>query len=484
MSFDNKDKNTLQNKKAQRIKYAPKSETILLFGGLTLTREKLLRAAAASLGERYIYLPQIDYKSYELGKIYGNKAQCNPTYFTVGNLIKYLLYLRDEQNIPTSEIIKRYVHVTVNGCGPCRFGMYITEYKKALRDAGFEGFRVVSFEHDSNIFQVAQEQVVNFTPKFFIVLIKTTLIADILTILGDKMRPYEIEKGSVNKALNRCEELVVDALHHKKSLLLTLIKCRKILSEVPLNKLLPKPKVMVMGEFWAAMTRSDGNYNIHKFLEDEGAEVISQPLINRILLNVWEAEYKRELVQEVDAKGFLDFSFAKSKLLIFLAKKSIRVVFNIYAKAIGLVGYHLADMDHLYSIAKEYYPVDSNGGEGHLEVAHMLENLEKKEANLVVSVKPFGCMPSSGVSDGIQNLIKSRFDDAKFISLETSGDGATNFYSRLQMALFKAKEEAYEEFSQFNIPNKKEKIFRYNFEPKSKLTTTAGKIAQYLSRRA
>jgi hypothetical protein len=39
MSFDNKDKNTLQNKKAQRIKYAPKSETILLFGGLTVTRE-------------------------------------------------------------------------------------------------------------------------------------------------------------------------------------------------------------------------------------------------------------------------------------------------------------------------------------------------------------------------------------------------------------------------------------------------------------
>jgi len=149
------------------INYAPKSETVLLFGGLTPTRERLLQAAAASLGESYTYLPNIDYKSYELGKMYGNKAQCNPTYFTVGNLIKYLLELHEKKGLSKEEIVRKYVHVTVNGCGPCRFGMYITEYKKALRDAGFEGFRVVSFEHDSNIFQVAQEQVVTLAGCYF-----------------------------------------------------------------------------------------------------------------------------------------------------------------------------------------------------------------------------------------------------------------------------------------------------------------------------
>jgi len=478
------------NKK--EITYAPKSETILLFGGLTPTRERLLQAAAASLGEKYIYLPNVDYKSFELGKIYGNKAQCNPTYFTVGNLIKYLFYLRDEVGLSVDEIIRKYVHVTVNGCGPCRFGMYITEYKKALRDAGFEGFRVVSFEHDSNIFQVAQEQVVSFSPKFFLILTKTTLIADILTILGDKLRPYEKKKGSVNEALKECEDLIIQTLKRKKSLLLSLIKCRKILAKVKLNKLQAKPKVMVMGEFWAAMTRSDGNYHIHQFLENEGAEVISQPLINRILLNVWEAEYKRELVQDINKKNGIDFSTTKSKFLIFAAKYGIRFSFNLYAKAIGLTSYHLANMDYLYKISKNYYPVDSNGGEGHLEVAHLLENLEKKEANLVVSIKPFGCMPSSGVSDGIQSLITAKFKSAKFISIETSGDGATNFYSRLQMALFKAKEEAIEEFNslyndkiEVTLKNNKAlfyKVNSYSFEPKSKFTTTAAKILDYFQK--
>ena len=162
----------------KKIKYAPKKETILLFGGLTPQKERLLQAAAKSLGQEYTYLPNPDFASFEIGKIYGNKAQCNPTYFTVGNLIKYLLKLH-ENGLSKEEIVKKYIHVTVSGCGPCRFGMYISEYKKALKDAGFEGFRVVSFDHESDIFQKASVEAVEFSPKFFIILTKTAIISDI-----------------------------------------------------------------------------------------------------------------------------------------------------------------------------------------------------------------------------------------------------------------------------------------------------------------
>ena len=468
---------------SKQIKYAPKEETILLFGGLTPGREKLLQAAAASLKEYYTPLPNTDNRAFELGKIYGNKGQCNPTYFTVGNLIKYLIYLRDEKKIPTQEIIRKYVHVTVSGCGPCRFGMYITEYKKALRDAGFDGFRVVSFEHNKSPFQEATEEVVKFSPKFFIILIKTTLIADILDILGYQMRPYEIKKGSVDLALNRCEEIVIDALNNKKSLIKALNRCKKILQKVELNRVKIKPKVMVMGEFWAAMTNSDGNYHLHRFLEEQGAEVIPQPLINRILLNVWEAEYLTNIYWGLNSKKMVDFSDAKKKLLIVLAKKAIHWQFRVYAKAIGLNGYKLADMDHLYELGKRYYNPDSNGGEGHLEVAHLIEAIENKLAHLVISVKPFGCMPSSAVSDGVQSLITAKFPEANFLSVETSGDGAVNFYSRVQMALFKAKEMAKDEVKEFKSAKKVPSfVNRYNFYPKSSIISTGGKILDFLNR--
>ena len=40
------------------------------------------------------------------------------------------------------DIVRNHVFYTLGSCGPCRFGTYITEYRKAVRDAGFEGFRV------------------------------------------------------------------------------------------------------------------------------------------------------------------------------------------------------------------------------------------------------------------------------------------------------------------------------------------------------
>jgi hypothetical protein len=58
---------------------------------------------------------------------------------------------------------------------------------------------------------------------------------------------------------------------------------------------------------------------------------------------------------------------------------------------------------------------------------------------MTLSVKPFGCMPSSGVSDGVQSLISERYPGTIFCAVETSGDGAVNFYSRVQMYLFKAR---------------------------------------------
>jgi hypothetical protein len=65
---------------------------------------------------------------------------------------------------------------------------------------------------------------------------------------------------------------------------------------------------------------------------------------------------------------------------------------------------------------------------------------------MTVSVKPFGCMPSSGVSDRVQSLITEKYPEAIFLPIETTGDGAFNVQSRIQMMLFKAKLAAQKEF--------------------------------------
>jgi hypothetical protein len=87
------------------------------------------------------------------------------------------------------------------------------------------------------------------------------------------------------------------------------------------------------------------------------------------------------------------------------------------------------------------------GGEGHMEVGKLdHEHRRTSKTHMTVSVKPFGCMPSSSVSDGIQSVVTERYPDAIFCPVETSGDGAVNFYSRVQMFLFKARQRAREEY--------------------------------------
>jgi predicted nucleotide-binding protein (sugar kinase/HSP70/actin superfamily) len=457
-----------------------KDNITVLFGGLSLLQDKLIATALQSLGENYVALPNPDFESFQTGKAFGNRGQCNPTYFTVGNLIKYLQKLRDEDGKSSEEIVKKYILVTAGGCGPCRFGMYITEYRKALRDAGFDGFRIMSFEQDKGIYQAADEvSVMNFTPAFFLALIKAILIGDIINNLGYKMRPYEVTKGSTDAAIEACRAIVSEAFTKKKNLVGAMRRCRKELTKVKLNRLQPKAKVMVMGEFWAAMTESDGNYNLHRFLEEEGVECIPQPVVNRLFISIWEAERKMGMNQHIPKEGQkkIDFADMKSRLLIKSAKTALKLHFNLYAKAIGLKDFKLPDIEALAKMAEPYYPIACEGGEGHMEVAHLIEAAEENLAHLVISVKPFGCMPSSCVSDGIQSLVSSRFPSVNFLSIETSGEGAANFYSRVQMALFKAKQAAKNEYETLTMPKVIPlKVHSFLYQPRCHKAGTSANI--------
>ena len=83
-----------------------------------------------------------------------------------------------------------------------------------------------------------------------------------------------------------------------------------------------------------------------------------------------------------------------------------------------------------------------------MEVGKLIMNVAHKKSTMTLSVKPFGCMPSSGVSDGVQSFVTEKWPGAIFLPIETSGDGAVNVYSRVQMMLFKARTFARSEFDE------------------------------------
>ncbi len=436
-----------------------RGRTTILFGGLTIMQDQLISAALDALGYNTSPLDCADNDALQLGKEYGNRGQCNPTYYTVGNLIKYLNHLRDDKGLSPQEIVDNYILLTAGGCGPCRFGMYVTEYRKALRDAGYDGFRVHFFQQDVGSVESTEETGLEFNFAFYRDVVRAIMAGDVLNLMGYRIRPYELEANATDKALDRCRDTVAEAFRNKKSVVKALRRCRAILNEVKVDRLQPKPKVAVIGEFYAMTTEGDGNYRLHRFLEGEGAEVDIQPVSNWVLYMLWEtrrdAQQKMGLRRGQEELAMLPVGHqekeGKSHLVALFTRvieKVVRFSFNRYAKAIGLSGYHLSDAGALAKLSEEYYLSDVRGGEGHMEVGKLIYTVQKKKAHLVVSVKPFGCMPSSAVSDGVQTLVTARFPQANFLAIETSGDGAVNVYSRVQMALFKVREKARREFDE------------------------------------
>lgn len=431
-----------------------KDSTTILFGGLTMAHDYLVEGALQGLGYHVKHMDCPDTESLRFGKEFGNRGQCNPTYFTVGNLIKYLTHLRDVEGKSKEEIVSKYLFITSGSCGPCRFGTYVTEYRKALRDAGFDGFRVLLFQQQSGLKQATgEESALKLDSSFFITFLKAVFIGDILNALGYRIRPYEVVVGSTNAALDRCKQYLHEAFSKRQSLIRALYRCRKELQAVKVDRTIVKPKVSIIGEFWAMTTEGDGNYRLQQFLEEEGAEVEVQSVTAWILFLIWEGRYdtlKRMNLRESDS-GCKGLEGKKPQLrlrMLQLADRTVRVMFQTYAKAIGLRGYHLPDMDEIAKVAHDHYNNHLRGGEGHMEVGKLILNVVKRKVNMTVSVKPFGCMPSSGVSDGVQSLITEIHPEAIFLPIETTGDGAINVYSRIQMMLFKAKQAAQKEFDE------------------------------------
>ncbi len=433
---------------------AEREHTTLLISGLTVAHDFLIEGALKGLGYRVQMLDCPSNEALRFGKEFGNRGQCNPTYFTVGNLVKALVRKRDVEGMSVEEIINKHVFVTAGACGPCRFGMYVTEYRKALRDAGFDGFRVLLFQQTGGFAQATGEDTgLVMDGNFFAALCKAVISGDVINALGYRIRPYEVQAGATTRAMQEAKEAVYQALADKKSVLRSMLLVRKAFEKVEVDRTIVKPKVSIIGEFWAMTTEGDGNYQLQKFLESEGAECDVQLVTAWLLYMLWEGRHDTEdraKLRDADAaqNGLAGKDVGEHMAMIWFGELITRAVFQLFAKLGGLRGYRLPDMDQIADISHKHYNNELRGGEGHMEVGKLILNVLHSKAHMTLSVKPFGCMPSSGVSDGVQTVITEMYPESIFCAVETSGDGAVNFYSRVQMYLFKAKQRAQREYEE------------------------------------
>src|SRR4029079_8053519 len=203
-----------------------REHTTILVSGLTMAHDLFIQSALRGIGYKVLAMDVPDNDALQYGREYGNRGQCNPTYFTVGNLIKYLDGLR-ERGMAKDDIVKNHVFITAGACGPCRFGTYVTEYRKALRDSGFDGFRVLLFQQTGGLKQATGEGVgLEMNPKFFWQISRAIMIGDALNALGYRIRPYEVEPGATDRAIETAKQYIATAFEKSESLTMALYRAR------------------------------------------------------------------------------------------------------------------------------------------------------------------------------------------------------------------------------------------------------------------
>ena len=188
----------------------------ILISGLTTRHEHLIQAALEAAGYRCQPLPVPDLTSCLVGKQYGNNGLCNPAYFTVGNLVASLQKL-EATGITRRDIVDRYAFFTAGGCGPCRFGMYEAEFQLALRNAGFDGFRVLTFQQGDGVKARTGHTGFKFSLLLGLGALNAFQIADVLNDFGHTVRPFETVPGATDAALADVVALVAADLASRRA---------------------------------------------------------------------------------------------------------------------------------------------------------------------------------------------------------------------------------------------------------------------------
>ena len=473
-----------------RFTVSQRPHTTVLYGGLTWKHEELIHGALEGLGYRPEALPCPDVAAFQLGKEYGNNGQCNPTYFTVGNLVQFLQGLESD-GMARQDIIDKYIFVTAGACGPCRFGMYEAEYRLALRNSGFDGFRVLLFQQSGGFNQAGEADGFEMNVDFFLGFLNALNMGDVLNDVGYQMRPFEVEEGATDRAMERAmEDLKEVFLTHRnqrldgrmgaflkslpavggmaenagkfadallgKEYIEAIGEVADNLRTVRVDRTRVKPLVKITGEFWAQTTEGDGNYRMFSFLEREGAQVLVEPIGTWIMYMIHQAKQAntdRAGVSEdeampaawrIDKRMAAELRARKKNAALSLAEAVFTREWNRLREALGNIPHELTDQYELQRIGHPMYNSRAGGGEGHLEVAKNIYYSNKDMCHMVLSLKPFGCMPSTQ-SDGVQSAVVNQYKDMIYLPVETSGEGEINAHSRVQMALGEAKVKARDE---------------------------------------
>jgi predicted nucleotide-binding protein (sugar kinase/HSP70/actin superfamily) len=318
-----------------------------------------------------------------------------------------------------------------------------------------ESFRMFLIAQDTLDQGAAHGDGLELNFPFTMGLVWAILCTDVLQNLEYQVRPYEVTAGETDRVVRESVEGLAETFRKRPVrgrkwaplvwhlstdyFVKALREVRRKFDAIEVDRLRVKPTVEITGEFYLQTVEGDPNYNIHRWLEAEGAQVY--PAAIAVWLDYWIRWYVQ--VYE-DAVGVDRMARAKIAALRGL-QRVYRWSYDRLRNALGGLPAALPDQYELRRLASPYFHSRLSGGEGDMLVGKALWAYHHKKAHMICELSPYSCMPNT-MSIGAMAGVVGTHPDLLYAPLEIKGDAEVHALSRCQMTLTEARSRARKEF--------------------------------------
>ena len=359
----------------------------------------------------------------QLGLRYVHNDTCYPALLVIGQFLEAL-------NSGKYDVNKTALIIMQSG-GGCRASNYIHLIRKALVKAGYSQVPVISFNLSG----------MEYNPGFQLTIpiirrcTAAVIYGDLIMLLKNQTKAYEINKGDTDKAIKKCVKAIISQF--KKSCGYSFNDMKKnfdrIIAEfaaIPMNRV-PKVKVGIVGEIYVKYA-SFANNNLEDFLAEQNCEVMVPGLLGFLMFKV-DAR-----IQDVKIYGGSKVKLAIATALLNYFKK----VEKAFMEAVNKypVFTQLSAYEDTKPLEKDLISVGNRIGEGWFLPAEMIELVKHGYENIVCT-QPFGCLPTHVCGKGMIHKIKQMYPKANIVPIDYD-PGATkvNQENRIKLMLSVARE--------------------------------------------
>ncbi|MBR6005430.1 MAG: 2-hydroxyacyl-CoA dehydratase, partial [Clostridia bacterium] len=334
------------------------------------------------------------------GLKYVHNDTCYPALLVIGQLINAL-------NSGKYDPHKTALLITQTG-GGCRASNYIHLLRKALVKAGYGYVPVISL----NLSGLEKNPGFRFTPAMGMKFLSCLIYGDLIMLLKNQVKPYEINEGETDALVERWIAKLVRFFKRNKgydyfSAKNIMPKITKDFAAIPVNKT-DKIKVGIVGEIYVKYSPLANNH-LEDFLISQGCEPNVPGLMGFVF---FKTDNRLEDIKLYGGKKLKKLVMKAVMWYMMHVEACIEKAAKAYGDFIAPTPYM-----HLRELIEPVMGYGCKMGEGWLLTAEMMELIESGYGNIVCA-QPFGCLPNHIVGKGMVRKLREIYPDSNIVPID------------------------------------------------------------------